>query len=161
RVRKVIDRRTVRQTDVVALPILRRGIVNLEEKLEQLAIGQLVGIEHDFDCFRVRAVVAVRRVRHVAAGIADPCPYYARQLADQILHAPKAPACEDRRFGSRHGRWSPSRASPADASIVPRDRAARSVAMPRLLTSPGRHTSVSPQKNVYYVATYMLLLMLN
>ena len=42
------------------------------------------------------AVVAVGRVRDVAAGVADPRREHARPLADQILHPPEAPSGEDR-----------------------------------------------------------------
>jgi Type I restriction enzyme R protein N terminus (HSDR_N) len=46
--------------------------VDLEEELEQLAVGGLLRIEDDLDRLRVRAVVAVARVRDVATRLADP-----------------------------------------------------------------------------------------
>ena len=44
-----------------------------EEELEQLAVRELGRIEHDLDRFRVRAVIAVGRVRHVAAAVTHAC----------------------------------------------------------------------------------------
>ena len=52
---------------VVALAVLRRRVVDLEEELEQLAIAEARRVEDDLDRLGVRAVVAVGRVRHVAA----------------------------------------------------------------------------------------------
>ena len=90
--------------DVVALAILRRRIVDLEEELEQVAIRQPLRIEDDLDRLGMRAVIAVRRVRHVAAAVADARRDDAGQLADQVLHAPEAAARENRRFSLSHMR---------------------------------------------------------
>jgi hypothetical protein len=61
-----------------------------------------VALEDHFDRFRVRTVIAVSRIRYVAAASAHAHGRYAWQFADQILHAPKAPARENRRFRVRH-----------------------------------------------------------
>ena len=55
-------------------------------------------IEDDLDRLGMRAVIAVRRMRHVAAAVADARRHDAGQLADQVLHAPEAAARENRRF---------------------------------------------------------------
>src|SRR5581483_7161038 len=65
-------------------------------ELEQVAVGRLLGVEDDLDRLGVRAVVAVGRVRDVAAGVADAGRDHARLLAEQVLHPPEAPAGQDR-----------------------------------------------------------------
>jgi hypothetical protein len=69
--------------------------VDLEEEFEQVAIGVFGGVKDDLDRLGVRAVVAVGRVLHVAAGIADAGGDDAGFLADQVLHAPETPAGKD------------------------------------------------------------------
>src|SRR6478672_7871528 len=44
---RVEDRRPVAGADVVALAVHRRGIVDLEEELEQVAVGDPVGVDRD------------------------------------------------------------------------------------------------------------------
>ena len=92
----VVDPRAVAHPDVVALTVQRRRVVDLEEELEDVAVRGLLRVEDDLDRLRVRAVVAVRRVRDVAARVADPRRHDAGPLPDQVLHAPEAPAGEDR-----------------------------------------------------------------
>src|SRR5215468_2617656 len=79
----------------------RRRIVDLEKELEQSAIGGLRGIEVDLDCLGMGAVIAICRIRHVATCIPDPGRDHAGQLADEVLHAPKAATGENSTFG-RH-----------------------------------------------------------
>src|SRR5262249_53905347 len=67
--------------------------------LEQVAERRLLWIEDDLDRLRVRAVVAVRRVRDVAAAVADPRRDHAWLLAEEVLHPPEAPAGKDGRLG--------------------------------------------------------------
>src|SRR5215813_9559800 len=86
RVADVEDGRPVAGPDVVALPV--QG-------------GRVVDLEGDLDRLGVAAVVAVGRVRHVTAGVADPGRYHAGELADQVLHAPETAAGEDGLLG-RH-----------------------------------------------------------
>src|SRR5688572_32228542 len=45
RVRKIVDARSIRRADVVALAVLRRRIVNLKEEFEQVAVGQPLRVE--------------------------------------------------------------------------------------------------------------------
>ena len=73
--------------------------MDLEEELEQVAVGRLLGVEDDLDRLGVGAVVAVGRVGDVAAGVADPGRDHAGPLADQVLHAPEAAAGQNRLLG--------------------------------------------------------------
>jgi hypothetical protein len=42
------------------------------------------------DRFGMDAVIAIRRVGHLAAGVADPCGYDTVVAANEVLHAPEA-----------------------------------------------------------------------
>src|SRR6266567_1938732 len=68
----VEDRRPVAGTDVIALAVSRRRVMNLKEELQQLPITDLARIENDFDRFGMRPMPAVSRIRNVAAGVPDP-----------------------------------------------------------------------------------------
>ena len=70
-VTRVEDCGTVARAAVVALAVQRRGIGDLEEELEQIPIGRLVGVEDDLDRLSVGAMISVGRMWHVAIGIAD------------------------------------------------------------------------------------------
>ena len=59
----VEDRRPVAGADVVALPVERGRVVDLEEELQQVPVGDLLRVEDDLDGLGVGAVVAVGRVR--------------------------------------------------------------------------------------------------
>ena len=96
---RVEDGRAVAGADVVALAVLRRRIVDLEEELEEVAEAHLVGIEDDLDGLGVGAVLAVGGVGDVAARVADPGRDDAGHLADEVLHAPEAAAGEDGGLG--------------------------------------------------------------
>src|SRR5262249_17812847 len=97
----VEDRRAIARPDVVSLTVLRRRVVNLEEELQQVAVRSLRRIEDDLDRLSVCSVLAIRRVRHVAAGVSDPGRDHARLLADQVLHPPAAPTGKHRALGRR------------------------------------------------------------
>src|SRR3546814_12936216 len=97
---EIVDCRAVGQADVVALAVLRGGIVDLEEELQDPPVADLLGIEDDLDALGMGAVVAVGRVRHVAAGIADAGRDDAGQLADQVLHAPEAATGQNSSLGN-------------------------------------------------------------
>jgi hypothetical protein len=101
RVAEIEDGRPVAGPDVVALAVQRGRVVDLEEELQQVPVGEPVRVEDDLDRLGVAAVVPVGRVRHVAAGVADPGRQDAGELADEILHAPETAAGEDGLFG-RH-----------------------------------------------------------
>src|SRR5262249_12968308 len=95
---RVEDRGPITGADVVALSVLRRRVVDLEEELEQLAVRDLLGIELDLYGFGVVAMVAVGRVRDVASRITDPRRDHAGPLSDEILHSPETAPGEDRSF---------------------------------------------------------------
>src|SRR6185437_9890086 len=96
----VEDRRAVAGADVVALAIHRGRVVDLEKEFQQRAVADARRIEGDLDRFGVGAVVAVRGIGNVAAGIADARRNHAGLLADQVLHAPEAAAGKDGALGS-------------------------------------------------------------
>ena len=56
--------------------------MNLEEELQKVAIAETCRLELDLDGLGVRPMVAIGRVRHVAARVSDTCVDYAGQLAD-------------------------------------------------------------------------------
>ena len=64
--------RSITRSPVVALPVQRGRIVNLEEELKQLAIADLAWIEDNLDGFRVRSVVAIGGVRNITARVTRP-----------------------------------------------------------------------------------------
>src|SRR5574337_1295577 len=84
----VEDRRPIRAAHVVALPVRRARIVDLEEKLQQLPITHKTGIEGDLDGFGVLAMLAIGGVGRVATAIADARGQHSGLAADQVLHAP-------------------------------------------------------------------------
>jgi hypothetical protein len=92
----VEDRRPVACAHVVALPVLRRRIVDLEEELEQRPVVGLRRVVEDLDGLRVPGMVAVGGVGVLAAGVSHARRHDAGLLADQVLHAPEAAARQDR-----------------------------------------------------------------
>src|SRR5580658_334586 len=95
RVAGIEDRRAVARAAVVALAVLGRRVVDLEEEFQQRPEIGLGRIEQDLDCFGVVAVIAIGRVRHLAAGISDPGGDHAGISAYQILHTPETAAGEN------------------------------------------------------------------
>jgi hypothetical protein len=65
-------------------------------KIEQGPVVDELGIEHDLDGLGMRAMIGVGRVGDIAAAIADAGRDDAMHFADQILHAPKAAAGQNR-----------------------------------------------------------------
>ena len=63
-----------------------------------------LAVNRDFDRLGVGAMVAIGRVRYIAAAVADASGKHTGLLADQLLHAPEASACQDRGFGLCHVR---------------------------------------------------------
>src|SRR6476660_2443251 len=105
----VEDGRPIACSKVIALAVLRRRIVNLEEELEQIPVRDLLGIEDDLDRLGVRSVVAIGCVRHVATAIANAGRDHTGSFANQVLHSPEAPTGEYRSvsYSGRH-RLAPS-----------------------------------------------------
>jgi hypothetical protein len=96
--------RAIARAHVVALTVARGGIMNLEERFQQRPVADQLRIESDLDRLRMRAVMVVGRVWDIAAAIADAGCEDARHFTDQILHAPKAAAGENRALRWRcHG----------------------------------------------------------
>jgi hypothetical protein len=87
--------------DIVALPVLRGRIVDLEEELQDLAVADDLGVEDDLDPLGMGAVVAVGRVGDVAAGIAHAGRDDAGLVADQLLHPPETAARQNGAFACR------------------------------------------------------------
>jgi hypothetical protein len=81
---------------VVALAVQGRRVVDLEEELQQLSVGASLGIEDDLDRLRVPGMIAVGRVRNIAAGVADPRRNDAGSLPEEILHSPETSSGKDR-----------------------------------------------------------------
>src|ERR1700757_3127486 len=82
------DGRAVAGAHVVALAIARRGIVDLEEELQQLTKAEPFRIEDDLDGFGVGSVMAIRSIRNITARITDASGDDAIALADEVLHTP-------------------------------------------------------------------------
>src|ERR1700677_4216807 len=100
-VAEVENGRPVAGPEIVSLPVQRGRVMDLEEELQQVPVGDLVRVEGDLDRLRVTMVAPVGRVRLVATGVADPGRDHAGELADEVLHAPEAAAGEDGLLG-RH-----------------------------------------------------------
>src|SRR5207248_9977946 len=73
--------------------------VALEEELEQVPEGQLLGVEDDLEGLGMAAVGPVSGVGDVAAAVPDPRRDDAGPLADEVLHAPEAAPGEDGGLG--------------------------------------------------------------
>src|SRR5262249_32287491 len=98
RIAGIENRGPVARTAVVALPIKRGRVVDLEEKFQERAETGLLRIENNFDCFGVALVMPVSRIPHFSAGISNSRRNHAGLPADEILHAPEAAAGEDGTF---------------------------------------------------------------
>src|SRR5690606_26801278 len=85
----VINGRAIAGAKVVALPVGRGRIVDLEKIFQNPAVTDHLGIECDFDPLGMGTMIAIGSVRHIAAGIAHAGRNDAGQLPDQILHAPE------------------------------------------------------------------------
>src|SRR5215218_9050462 len=134
---EVEDRRPIARPHVVSLTVQRRWVMNLEEELEQVTVGRLLGIEADLDRLRVRAVVAIGGIRDVAARVPDPCRQDAAALPDEGLHPPEAASREDRLLG-RSVHQPPPEGEKDSAATVPSARGLPKPVTPSLSTRP-RH----------------------
>src|SRR5690606_18089404 len=100
------DRRAVAGAYIVALPVLRARVVDLEEEFQKVPVAGLLRVEDDLDRLGMGAMVTVGRVLDVAAAIADARRDHARKAADEILHAPEASTRQD---GTFFAHWKSSR----------------------------------------------------
>jgi len=78
----------------IGMTVQGRRIVNPEEKPQQFPEAGHRGIEEDFNGFGMGAVIAIRRVRHVTARVADAGRNHTMMATDQILHSPDTVAGE-------------------------------------------------------------------
>ena len=89
-----VDRRAVLAADVRPLPVPLRGVVRAPEEVEQLVVGDLLGVVLDLDRLgvagRVGADVVVGGVVGVPAGVADAGAGDAGDLPERRLDAPEA-----------------------------------------------------------------------
>ncbi len=112
-VREIVDAGPIARPAVVALPVQRGRIVDLEEHLQDLPVADPRRIEQDFDRLGMAAVIAVGGVPHVAPAVADASLLDTGEPADQILHPPEAASGQYGAFGhlssplpDRHSRHS-------------------------------------------------------
>src|SRR3954453_15440119 len=92
---------------------------DLEEELEDVPVGDPLGVEDDLDRLGVPRMVAVGRVLVLATGVADPGGDDSLALAQQLLDAPEAAAREDGGLGVVvHGVVFPPRFRSSPAGIV-------------------------------------------
>jgi hypothetical protein len=73
--------------------------VDLEEELEQVAIGDLLWIEDDLDRLGMAGIVLLGRVVVLAAGPSHAGGEDPVAVAQQLLHDPEAASGEDRGLG--------------------------------------------------------------
>ena len=59
RLGKIKDLRAIRRPDIVALAVRRGGVVDLKEKLQNVAVSDARRVELDLDALGVAAMVAV------------------------------------------------------------------------------------------------------
>jgi hypothetical protein len=96
---RIEDLRAIVRADVVALAVLGRRVVDLEEELEDVSVGDALRVEDDLDCLGVTGMVAVGRVLVAPAGVSDAGREDPVAAAQQLLDAPEAASGEDRGLG--------------------------------------------------------------
>src|SRR6185436_15789735 len=84
------DLRAVAGADVVPLAVLGRRVVDLEEELENVPIGDALGVEDDLDRLGVTRMVPVGRVVVFPTGVSDPGGDDSVAAAQQLLDTPEA-----------------------------------------------------------------------
>ncbi|VXC37777.1 hypothetical protein BURKHO8Y_210416 [Burkholderia sp. 8Y] len=97
--------RAILRADIVALTVELRRIVRREENLQNLAIADDIGIEHDLDDFGVPGVAVahllVGRIHHLAARIAGFDGLHALDRQKHGFSTPETTAAERRGLESR------------------------------------------------------------
>src|SRR3954469_14203065 len=93
------DLRAVARADVVALTVLGAGVVDLEEELQDVPVGDPLRIEDDLDGLGVAGMVAIGRVLVLAAGVADAGGDHPVAPAKELLHSPETAPGQDRGLG--------------------------------------------------------------
>src|SRR4051794_29447237 len=98
-VARIEDLRAVVRAEVVALAVLRRWVVDLEEELEDVRVRDALGVEDDLDRFGVTRMVPVGRAVVLTAGVSNPRGNDSIAVAQQLLDAPEAASREDGGLG--------------------------------------------------------------
>src|SRR4051794_16428411 len=98
-VARVEDLGAVAGADVVALAVLGCRVVDLEEELEDVPVGDALRVEDDLDRLGVPGMVAVGRVVVLATGVSHPGGDDSLAVAEQVLDTPEAASGEDRGLG--------------------------------------------------------------
>ena len=104
--------------NVIALPIELGRIVGREEDIQQIVVGDSVGIEGHADRLGMTCVTAanllVRRIDDIAADVSAFDGLHSYDVVEYGFGAPEAPACENSDFLShdRSFQWSGSNRRP-------------------------------------------------
>ena len=93
--------------------------MDLEEQRQDVAIARPRRVEDDLDRLRMAWVVAVGRVFVLPARVPDAGFEDAGPAADQVLHAPEAPARQNGCLRSRDLRDLPAVVGPAGHAVAP------------------------------------------
>ena len=92
--------------------------MDLEEELEDVPVGGLLGIKDDLDCLGVTRMVVSGRVVVLPAGVADASGYDPGAMAQQLLRGPETAPGKDRRLGVPVHRYPPVDMLTVDQDIV-------------------------------------------
>src|SRR3990170_5732789 len=108
----VEDRGSVLRSDVIALAVERRRVVDGEEDLQEFLERDDVRVERDLEGLRMvrgaRADLLIRRVLHVPARVTDDDLLDTAQLLEDRLVAPEATAAEGRDLERLPGTHAPT-----------------------------------------------------
>src|SRR3954471_4480260 len=69
---RIENGRSITRSAIVPLAVHCRGVVNLKEVFQELAVTQLSRVKYDLDRLGVSSMMAVCRVGNVAARISNP-----------------------------------------------------------------------------------------
>ena len=106
---RVENRRAIACSYVIPLAILCSGVMDLEKKLQNFSVTDLLRVENDLHGLGMCSVVAISRIVDIAARVSNSCCNDARLPPKQILHPPEASAGQDRTFrGRRHSGKTPN-----------------------------------------------------
>src|SRR4029078_13636475 len=96
---RVEDLRAVAGADVVALAVLGRRVVDLEEDLQDVSIGDALGVEANLARLGVPGMVPLGRVVVLPTGVSDPGGDDSVAVTEQLLDTPEAASREDGGLG--------------------------------------------------------------
>src|SRR4051794_39005898 len=95
---RIEDLRAIARADVVALAVLGRRVVDLKEELEDVPVGDALGVKDDLDRLGVTRMVPVGRVLVLPTRVSDPAGDDSVAAAQQLLNAPEAASRKDGRL---------------------------------------------------------------